>query len=51
MSTTARLLNVRPLPRSPWTARFAEVADRLVAAHGILRFANFRDPIVFESER
>jgi len=45
MSTTARLLNVRPLPRWPWTARFAEVADRLVAAHGVPRLGNFRDPI------
>jgi len=45
MSTTARLLAVRPLPKSPWAERLAVVADRLVAEHGVPRLGNFRDPI------
>lgn len=33
------------MPNSPWTTRFALVADRLVAAHGVPRLGNFRDPV------
>jgi endonuclease III len=42
---TAQLLN-RPAPRqSVWQARFVEVANRLVDAHGIPRLGNYRDPV------
>ena len=46
MSTaTASLLGVRRRNRSPWVARFVEIAHRLVARHGVPSLGNFRDPV------
>lgn len=45
MPETATLLGVRPRTRSPWPARLAVVADRLVAEYGLPRLGNFRDPV------
>lgn len=44
-ATTARLLRVRRRNGSPWGELFAEVADRLVAEHGVPSLGNFRDPV------
>ena len=46
MSTlSARILNVRRNSRSKWPALWAEVADRLVAEHGVPSLGNFRNPV------
>ena len=46
MSTlSARILDVRRNPRSKWPALWAEVADRLVAEHGVPSLGNFRNPV------
>ncbi|MBX3398113.1 MAG: hypothetical protein KF873_05190 [Gemmataceae bacterium] len=44
-ATTARLLRTRRRNSSPWRELFAEVADRLVAEHGVPSLGNFRDPV------
>jgi endonuclease III len=43
--TTARLLGLRPRHDSLWHNRFHEIADRLVAEHGVPTLGNFRDPV------
>lgn len=46
MSTlSARILDVRRNPRSRWPALWAEIADRLVAEHGVPGLGNFRNPV------
>ena len=45
MGITSQLLGVRARKQSPWLARFAVVADRLVAVHGVPTLGNFRDPV------
>ena len=46
MSTlSARILDVRRNPRSRWPAIWAEIADRLVAEHGVPGLGNFRNPV------
>ena len=42
---SARILGVRRNRRSPWPARWAEIATRLVAVHGLPTLGNFRDPV------
>jgi endonuclease III len=42
---SARILGVRRNRRSPWPARWAEIADRLVAEYGVPSLGNFRNPV------
>jgi len=42
---SARILGVPRNRRSPWPARWGEIADRLVAVHGVPSLGNFRNPV------
>ena len=42
---SARISGVKRNRRSPWPSRWAEIADRLVAAHGVPTLGNFKNPV------
>lgn len=45
MTTTCKLLRIKRARGSPWPARLAEVARRLVKAYGLPTLGNYRDPV------
>jgi len=45
LNLSARLMGRTKPVRSVWVERFALVADRLVAEHGLPRLGNYRDPV------